>query len=134
MQRALINILNPRRRQQAYDLLTKVPWGTRVEFKAARRSSDQNSKMWAMLTDIARQIEWHGRRLRPEDWKFLFLDALVRETDVVPNLDGDGVVNLRYSSSDLSKQEMGDLIELITAFGANHGIEWGNEQPQNDQA
>jgi len=41
---------------------------------------------------------------------------------MVPNIDGNGFVNLGRSSSDLSKAEMTDLIDLIHAFGANHGV------------
>ena len=77
--------------------------------------------MWAMLTEIAQQLSWHGSTLRPDDWKLLFLDALKRELRVVPNLDGTGFVNINQSSSDLTKQEMSDLIELIFEFGSHHG-------------
>jgi hypothetical protein len=84
--------------------------------------------MWAMLTDIARQLPWHGQRLTPDDWKLIFLDALKREARFVPALDGDGFVNLGRSSSDLSKGEMSDLIEIIFAFGAGHGVSFGDER------
>jgi hypothetical protein len=84
----------------------------------------QNARMWAMLTDVAQQVPWHGIRLAPDDWKLMFLDALKREIRMVPNLDGNGFVNLGRSSSDLSKSEMGDLMELIAAFGAKHGVKF----------
>lgn len=107
-----------------------APEGTRVEFKAAKRSLPQNDFMWSMLTDIARELPWHGIKLTPDDWKLIFLDALKRETRIVPNLDGNGFVNLGRSSSDLSKQEMTDLIELIRAFGANHGLTFIDQRGQ----
>ena len=72
-----------------------------------------------MLTDVAQQVTWHGIRLSADDWKIVFLDALKREVRMVPNLDGNGFVQLGLSSSDLSKEEMGMLMELIAAFGAN---------------
>lgn len=75
-----------------------------------------------MLTDVATQLPWHGIKLSPDDWKLLFLDSLKRELRMVPNLDGNGFVNLGRSSSDLSKEEMTNLIDLISAFGANHGV------------
>jgi hypothetical protein len=37
-------------------------------------------------------------------------------------LDGCGVVELGRSSSDLSKGEMTDMIELMFKFGAEHGV------------
>jgi hypothetical protein len=84
--------------------------------------------MWAALTDVATQIKWHGLKLSTEDWKLIFLDALKRELRMVPNLDGSGFVNLGRSSSDLSKAEMADLIEVIHQFGANHGVSFHGDQ------
>jgi hypothetical protein len=93
-----------------------------LEIKAAKRSLPQNDRMWAMLTDVARQLNWHGIPLTPDDWKLLFLNALKRERRMIRNIDGNGFVDLGVHSSDLSKAEMSELMELIAAFGANHGV------------
>jgi len=122
MSRALITVNGSADRERAANLLAKVPAGTRIEFKDAKRTLDQNSRMWAMLTDIASQLPWHGQKLKTSDWKLIFLDALKRELRIVPNIDGTGFVNLGRSSSDLSKSEMSDLMELMSAFGAKHGV------------
>ena len=122
MSRALVTLSTKESRQKVAHWANTAPWGTRVELKEAKRSNDQNSKMWACLTDIAQQVQWHGIKLTPDDWKLVFLDALKREVRMVPNLDGNGFVSLGRSSSDLSKAEMTDLIDLISAFGANHGV------------
>ena len=100
----------------------KAPSGTRIIFKEAKRTLPQNDRMWAMLTDVSRQQEYHGLRLSPEDWKLIFLDALSHELRIVPNLSGTGFVNLGRSSSKLSKSQMSDLMELISAYCAEHGI------------
>lgn len=122
MSRALLTIQRDADRRLAHQWIEQVPVGTRIEVKAAKRTIDQNSKLWAMLTDVAVQVVWHGKRLRPDDWKLVFLDALKRELRLVPNVNGDGFVNLGRSSSDLSKSEMSDLFEVIQAFGAEHGV------------
>lgn len=122
MSRALIVLYGPADRNKAKRWIEKAPTGTRLEFKAARRSIDQNSKMWAQLTEVAAQVTYHGTKLTPDDWKLIFLDGLKREMRIVPNLDGNGFVNLGRSSSDLSKAEMGDLITLIEAWGLQHGV------------
>jgi len=122
MSRALISIASEADRAKAARWVTQAPAGTRVEFKAPKRSLPQNDLMWAALTDVATQLKWHGIKLSPDDWKLIFLDALKREVRMVPNIDGNGFVNLGRSSSDLSKAEMTDLIDLIHAFGANHGV------------
>jgi hypothetical protein len=128
MSRALLVLSTPADRMRATTLIHRAPTGTRVEFKAAKRSLDQNSRMWAMLTDVATQLEWHGQKLRADDWKLMFMDALKRELRVVPNIDGNGFVNLGRSSSDLSKAEMSDLQELIAAFGARHGVRFHEQE------
>lgn len=109
-------------RQKAINWITKAPVNTRVDFKAPKRSVPQNDRMWAMLTEVASQVEYHGTKLTPDDWKLIFLDGLKREMRIVPNLDGNGFVNLGRSSSDLSKAEMADLITLIEAWGLQHGV------------
>lgn len=134
MSRALVVCYSQADRRKAADWCMKAPSGTRIEFKAARRSLDQNSRMWAMLTDVATQVQWHGVKLRPDDWKLIFIDALRRELGaelrLIPNLDGDGFVNIGNSSSDLTKEEMTALIELIFQFGANpdHLVKFGDDE------
>jgi hypothetical protein len=122
MTRATLVLVSPEIRQRAALWAAKLPEGTRIDFKAPKRSLPQNDRMWAMLTEVAAQLPWHGIKLSADDWKLIFLDALKRELRMVPNLDGTGFVNLGRSSSDLSKEEMTNLIELIGAFGANHGV------------
>jgi hypothetical protein len=134
MSRALLIVRDNSDRERAVRWCQKAPPGTRIEFKASKRSIDQNSLLWSHLSDIAAALPWHGIKLTASDWKFLFLDALKRELRMVPNLDGDGFVNLGRSSSDLSKAEMGDLIELIRQFGANHGITFIDQRGQEETA
>lgn len=108
--------------------------GMRIEFKEAKRTNEQNDRMWAMLTDVACQVKYHGLTLKPDDFKLIFLDALKREVRMVPNLDGNGFVNLGRSSSDLSKAEMSDLMTIIEAFGANHGVVFNDHEERRGAA
>jgi hypothetical protein len=136
MSRALIVLDTEFQRRKAADWVWSLKHGTRVEFKAPKRTDDQNSLMWVLLTKMSVSLKWHGRHLTPDDWKLQFLDALRRakneELRIVPNIDNTGFVNLSTSSSDLSKEEMSDLIELIYKFGAEHGVELGEQEPQSD--
>jgi hypothetical protein len=126
MGRAALVIANDTIRERAISWIRKAPLFTRVEYKGPKRTPQQNDKMWPMLTDIATQHLWHGIRLEPNDWKLVFLDALDRETRIVPNLAGNGFVNLNQSSSDLSVAEMRDMIEVMYAWGADpsHPVVW----------
>lgn len=122
MSRASVTLDSKSRREQAARWCMTAPKGTRVTFQEAKRTDDQNRMMWDLLTDIARQVKWHGVKLSADDWKLIFLAGLNQEMRIVPNLDGTGFVNLGRSSSKLSKGEMTQLIELILAFGAQHDV------------
>lgn len=84
------------------------------------RSLAQNARLWAMLTDISRQVDWYGRKLTPEEWKHVFTAALSKQ-DVVPGIDG-GFVVLGKSTSRMTKGEMSELQTLMEAFGAEKGV------------
>jgi hypothetical protein len=122
MSRALIILNSQRERDKAISWIKQAPFGTRVELKHSRRTTPQNARMWGMLSDIASQLSWHGVKLSAEDWKVVFLSALKKELRMVPNISGDGFVQLGRSSSDLSKGEMADMQELMTCFGAERGV------------
>jgi hypothetical protein len=127
MSRAVLILHRQTDRDRASAWVRSAPWGTRITFQEAKRSSDQNAKMWAMLTEVARQVEWHGQRLSADDWKLIFLSALKQELRIVPNLDNTGFVQLGRSSSDLSVSEMADLLDLIAAFGARQGVVFADQ-------
>lgn len=110
-------------RDFAKQLIARAPADAVVNIQAARRTNDQNAKMWAMLSDVSRAKPM-GRVLRPEGWKAMFLDTIGKRPAWEPNLDGTGVVCIGYKSSHLSKDEMSDMIEAIYAFGAEHGVAW----------
>lgn len=122
MGRAVLVLSGQDIKAKAISWVNQAPWNTRLTFQGPRRSLPQNDRFWAMLTDISQQVTHHGIKLTPDDWRLLFLDALKREVRMVPNLDGNGFVSLGRSTSDLSKQEFSDLMEVMSAWGASHGV------------
>lgn len=92
-----------------------------VTLQTETRSSAQNRRLWAMLTDVAEQVVWHSRKLDAESWKHVFSSALKKQ-DVVPNMDNTGFVVLGVSTSKMTVAEMSELQTLIEAFGAEHGV------------
>ena len=102
--------------------LTMAGHRLRLSVTKETRSSAQNARMWAMLQDVADQVEWHGRRLSKEDWKHIF-SASLKKQDAVPGIDG-GFVVLGQSTSKMTVAEMGDLMTLMEAFGAEHSVKF----------
>ena len=84
------------------------------------RSSAQNRRLWAMLGEIAAQVDWYGQKLSADDWKHV-LSASLRKQRAVPGIDG-GFVVLGLSTSKMSKAEMSELQTLMEAFGAEKGV------------
>jgi len=91
-----------------------------LEIKKEKRSTEQNAKLWATLTEIATQVKWHGEKLTPTDWKVM-LTASLRKQRAVPGIEG-GFVVLGESTSRMTKEEMSELLELAMAFGAQHNV------------
>ena len=134
-----ITLLNPQQATVAWNHiydeqvkpLTMAGHRLRLSVKRETRSSEQNARMWAMLEDVARQVVWHGRKLLKEDWKHIFSAAL-KQQDAVPGING-GFVVLGQSTSKMTVAQMGELMELIEAFGAQNDVHflapksWGME-------
>ena len=121
MTRAVLILANDDIRARAIRWVNAAPLYSRVEFKAPKRTIPQNALFWALLTDVSRQAIHFGVKYSPDDWRLIFLAALSREMRTAINLDGDGIVPLTRSS-DLSVEEMSNLIELIVAWGTQRGI------------
>lgn len=133
-----VTLINPVQATQAWQALyqnevkplTMAGHRLRLSVKRETRSTAQNARMWAMLEDVARQVEWHGRKLSKEDWKHVFSASLKRQ-DAVPGIDG-GFVVLGQSTSKMTVGEMGDLMTLMEAFGAEQGVRFTAPQSWGD--
>lgn len=122
MGRALIIVGNDDDRRRASSWCRTSPLGTRIEFKEAKRSLDQNSLLWAMLSDVASKAEHNGRKYSADMWKIIFMHACGREVQFIPSLDGKTFLPFGQSSSDLSREEMTALIDFIDAWCAQNGV------------
>ena len=103
---------------QRVDLSAGYVWTMKDE----GRTDPQNRRMWAMLRDISRQVEWYGQMLKDEDWKHIF-SASVQQQRAVPGLDG-GFVVLGVSTSKQSKKWFSDMFAVIEAFAAEKGVKF----------
>ena len=87
-----------------------------------KRSGNQNRLLHAMLQDIAERREWAGQKWDTEVWKRLLVAAWTRSQNeplmLVPALDGKGVDIVFRRTSKMTKAEVADLIDFITAWDA----------------
>lgn len=100
-----------------------APPDTVVTFKKPKRSIPQNDRMWAMLTIVSRECEWHGMKYVPEDWKDYFFHSLKR-SKFMPDENG-GYVPVGMHTSTLNKQDHSDLTMIIEEFCARNEIDLG---------
>lgn len=85
------------------------------------RNLEQNAKLHAVLSDIAKQVDYHGKRRSVEFWKGVFVSgwqiATGEKPEIVPGLEGE-FINIRESTTTLSIRRMASLIEYISAWCA----------------
>jgi hypothetical protein len=110
----------PSQRSFAKNLIDRAPINAVLTIREANRSTDQNSKLWAMLSDISR-AKPAGRMHTPEVWKCLFMHACGHATQFEMGLN-DQPFPTGFSSSRLSKAQMSDLIEFILSWCAEQGV------------
>lgn len=95
---------------------------------APPRSDFQNDKLHPVIRDVQRQVEWEGEKQPLWKWKRLFVASLFKhlyEDDerFLMGLDGEDI-DMTKSTSELTVEECGALIELVYMFGDKHGVEW----------
>lgn len=113
---------NDEDRNRAIGWIKGADMGSSVELKPPRRTKDQNALMWSLLTQIAQQKKHMDRYYTTEQWKTLFMHALGQEIDMLPSLDGSTFVPVGFQSSQLTKDQMHDLLELIVSWGLQNGV------------
>ena len=113
-------------RQNAIRAVQDAPAGMMVVVQEKTRTLDQNALLWPLLSAVSSQVVWHGAKLSPDNWKDVFTAALKKQK-VVPGIDG-GFVVCAQSTSKMPKSEFSDLLELIYAFGAEHGVDFHEER------
>lgn len=115
-------------RDFAKRLIDLAPQDAVVKIAAAGRTLSQNDRLWAMLSDVSR-AKPEGRKHTPEVWKALFMSACGHAVQFENGLDGTPFP-VGFRSSRLTKAQMSDLIEFISAYGAEHGVAWSEPVPE----
>ena len=112
-------------RNRAISAIVAAPEGYIATVKEPTRTLDQNSRLWAMLSDVAMSKPM-GRMHTPEEWKCIFMSACGWEVAFLPGLDGR-FLPYGYRSSKLTKKQMSDLQDFIQAWGDENNVQWSDE-------
>ena len=98
-----------------------------LEIKQSNKSREQEEKYHAMIGEIAKQAQHLGAKWDAESWKRLLVDQFCRDNDiktgvVIPNLSGDGIVQLGFQTRKFTKEQASEFVEWLHAWGAENGV------------
>ena len=98
-----------------------------LEIKDASKSRDQEKLYHELIGQIAKQAQHMGAKWDAESWKRLLVDSYCREKGlktgaVIPNLAGDGIVQLGQQTRKFTKEQASEFVEWLHAWGAEHGV------------
>ena len=99
-----------------------------LEIKDASKTREQEEKYHAMIGDIAKQAQHLGAKWDTEDWKRLLVQEFCKEKGiltgkVIPNLSGDGIVQLGFQTRRFTKEQASEFVEFLQAWAAANGVE-----------
>jgi len=125
-------------RMRVVDAVLKAPDGMTVVIAHAKRNSEQNARLHAMVSDIARQVDFFGQRRDAETVKRLLVDAFARVKKdlgeplagygrMLPSLDGSGCVQLGLQTRRFSKALMSEFIDYLHAWGVENDVYWSEK-------
>ena len=90
-----------------------------IEEYKSKRSLEQNSRYWLILSFIAEQVKPEGREYSPEVWhewakaKFLGKDTIV--------IDGEPVL-VQKTTTKLKVLEFGDYMTQVEVWAVDHNV------------
>jgi hypothetical protein len=98
-----------------------------LEIRPETRSDAQNRLLHACLGEIAKSLEWAGKKRDVETWKRLLTAAWLRSrgegVEVLPAIDGHGIDVVFRHTSKLTKSECAELSEFVMAWAAQNGVQ-----------
>ena len=100
-----------------------------LEIKDATKSRHQEEKYHAMIGEVAKQAQHLGAKWDAESWKRLLVDQFCKDNGlktgaVIPNLSGDGIVQLGLQTRNFTKEQASEFVEWLHAWGAEHGVSY----------
>lgn len=134
MEKQIYHLRDSTIRRNCIDFIQQLPANPEAPFEIViqerKRTTDQNRRMWPLLADLSRQVEWFGQKYSPDDWKDL-ITALVAKTKkqeqrTAPGIGG-GVVMFGSRTSKMRVSEMVEVIEAIYWFGTEQNVTFSDD-------
>ena len=130
-----VRLIGPAQVELAHHLIdqaSRQPEPHIVNVRAPTRTTEQNAKMWAMLSDVSR-AKPEGRLWIPDTWKAAFMQSCGHQCQFAEGLDNSGPFPVGFRTSHLNKQQMGDLIEVIYEYGSRFYVPWSEPNPYEEK-
>jgi len=123
-----VRLIGETQKAYAHRLIDEAPADYVMRLAKETRRDAQNRKLWPMIADLQRQVP-ELATYSAEDIKLRFLNALGTEMRFLPTLEGEGMFPVGMRSSTLTVAQFSALIELLYAYGAQHGVRWSDPHP-----
>lgn len=128
-------------RRRAMQAVADAPDGFSVTVAEPKKKREQEEKYHAMIGEIAAHCLHHGRKLNPESWKRLLVEAMVyilrdearaqgepdpfpQEAKLLPSLDGMRIVQVEVLTRNFTVSQGSKFIDYLYAFGAERGVQF----------
>jgi hypothetical protein len=127
-------LVHAQARHGAIEAIRNAPDGYIVTIKEPTRTIEQNAKLHAIFSSLAKSgLTWAGKPRTLEQWKVLLVSghaiATKQGAEMVPGIENE-FVNIRESTAAMSKPRLASLIEYAEAFCAQNGIETVHQTPE----
>lgn len=131
MKKIKFQIINNQVKQNAIDCIRDLPVDEQrpliVEAKPRTRSLDQNAKLHAMFSDFAKSgLLFAGKARSLEEWKVILISghsiATGGQGEVIAGIEGE-LICIRESSAGMTVGRMASLIEYVTAYATEKGVQ-----------
>lgn len=130
-------------RTNAKRAIDESPDGYMVVISEPAKKRIQEEKYHAMISDIAKQSDYAGKRWDEDDMKRILIDEFAEEMRLagaplhhdgrlIPSENGRRVIQLGIQSRDFWVKEAAQFIEFLYFYGSDRGVIWtepkGHEQ------
>jgi hypothetical protein len=125
-------------RRRAVQAVADAPAGYVIQVSEPTKKRIQEEKYHAMVSDIAKQSEYAGKRWDDDDMKRILIDEFADEMRLagtplhhdgrlIPSENGRRVIQLGIQSRDFYVKEASQFIEFLFSWGADRNVVWSEK-------